>query len=802
MSDQTDLSSMSMHDLFRIETEAQGETLTDGLIALESDWQSSETLESLMRAAHSIKGAARIVNLDEAVRVAHSMEDCFVAAQAGKIMLDPTHIDIFLRGMDMLTRISEVGEGETTEWFSGHKTEIDELIEGLLSILSGEAAAMKSAPVDADETITGEKSDTPPEESTPGQEVDTSDGYEAGTTMPEAEAFASTGAAAIETAVKGPAERKPSKERPSKEEGRERQLRISPEQIDQLLGLAGEVQMQWQWLRPYAGSLLQIKRRITELESTLNNIELSALEGGDGRCYSNNIRDALARTAASRTMLAELLEELENHERSIFDLSQRLYHQSVSTRMQPFSEGVKGFKRMVRDLARSLGKQVRLEVVGADTLIDRDILEKIQASLNHLMRNAIDHGIETPEERLKAGKAAEGTITLEARHHTGMLKVSVSDDGKGIDLKSIGKAVVERGLATQNMVDQMNEAELLAFLYLPKFTIKDKVSEISGRGVGLDVVASTVNEVRGYIHTSFVPGKSTHFELQLPITLSVIRSLQVEIAGEAYAFALARIDRALKLDPDDIRDSGGRQYITIDDRNIGLVSARQFLGIHSPVEVPYDEGLNVVVLGNAEASYGFIVDRFLGECDLVEKALDPRLARVRDISAASIMNDGTPLLIFDVCDLIHSIEKFINDGRLARPEKTHVKSSKDAAKKILVVDDSITVREVERKLLTANGYEVEVAVDGVDGWNTFRDGEFDLVISDVDMPRMDGIELVRNIKMDPGLNNTPIVIVSYKESDEDRMRGLEAGADFYMTKSSFHDEGLLEVVADLIGEAV
>lgn len=780
MNDQTDYSSMSMHELFRIETEAQGETLTDSLLALESDWQSPETLESLMRAAHSIKGAARIVNLDEAVRVAHSMEDCFVAAQAGKILLDHTHVDIFLKGMDMLTRISEVNEGETAEWFTVHKTEIDELIGELISILSGDPVANKSCPVDAPYT----RSDNG-----------------VGTDVPEPDPVASNFAAGLKTARKVPPEPKSSKASLSMEDSKERQLRISPEQIDQLLGLAGEVQMQWQWLRPYADSLLQIKRRITEVESTLNNIELSVVEREDGQCHSTQIRDALRRTIACRTMLTERLEELENHDRSIFDLSQRLYHQSVSARMQPFSEGVKGLKRMVRDLSRSLGKQVRLKVIGADTLIDRDILEKIQAPLNHLMRNAIDHGIEMPDERRKAGKPPEGTITLEARHHTGMLKISVSDDGKGIDLEAIGKAVVERGLATQKMVEQMNEKELLAFLYLPSFTIKETVSEISGRGVGLDVVASTVNEVRGFIHTSFVIGKSTHFELQLPITLSVIRSLQVEIAGEAYAFALARIDRALKLEPDKIRDSGGRQYITLDGRNIGLVSARHFLGIHSPAEVAH-EGVNVVVLGNAEASYGFIVDRFLGECDLVEKVLDPRLARVRDISAASIMDDGTPLLIFDVCDLLHSIEKFINDGRLTRSEKTRTQASKNAAKKILVVDDSITVREVVRKLLTANGYEVEVAVDGVDGWNTVRDGQFDLVISDVDMPRMDGIELVRNIKMDPGLNDIPIVIVSYKESDEDRMRGLEAGADFYMTKSSFHDEGLLEVVTDLIGEAV
>jgi len=195
------------------------------------------------------------------------------------------------------------------------------------------------------------------------------------------------------------------------------------------------------------------------------------------------------------------------------------------------------------------------------------------------------------------------------------------------------------------------------------------------------------------------------------------------------------------------------------------------------------------------------VDAFLGECDLVEKRLDPRLGKVRDIAAAALAADGQPLLVIDVNDLLCSVEKLVVEGRLAAAAREPAAGARNGSKRILVVDDSITVREVERKLLAAKGYEVEVAVDGMDGWNSIRGGKFDLVISDVDMPRMDGINLVRHIKSDPGLKATPVVIVSYKESDEDRMRGLEAGADSYLTKSSFHDETLIEVVTDLIGAA-
>ncbi|MFQ5381119.1 MAG: hybrid sensor histidine kinase/response regulator, partial [Dehalococcoidia bacterium] len=744
MSEERDLSGLSMHELFRIETEAQGAALTDGLLALERDPRSPETLESLMRAAHSIKGAARIIKLEHAVRVAHGMEDCFVAAEAGKIVLAAPQVDVLLGGVDMLTRLSQLSEDDSGAWCAEHEPEINALLEEL-SALPLRAAMPKKGKAGG-----GAKGRV-------GQEAH---GQEPSKVSPAGgEAQPRTG---------------------PKKEGKGRVLRISPEQIDQLLGLAGEVQMQWKWLKPYADSLLLLKRRIAGLEAALGGVEASQ----EAAAGLSRIKEARTVAAACRGELAERLSELEAHERTIFNLSQRLYHQSVSSRMQPFADGMRGFKRMVRDLAQGLGREARLEIVGADTLVDRDILEKIEAPLNHLLRNAVDHGIEPTEERRERGKPPVGTITIEARHHAGMLRVIVSDDGRGIDFEALGRTVVEQGLATADMVGRMSEAELADFLYLPKFTMKESVSEISGRGVGLDVVASVVNGARGVVRTGSVPGQGTRIELQLPVTLSVMRSMLVWIAGEPFAFPLARIERALRIGRDNIEWAGGRRYITVGGQHTGLVSAWQALGL---AETPESgEELHVVVLGGGGAQYGLIVDAFLGECDLVEKRLDPRLGKVRDIAAAALTADGQPLLVIDVNDLLRSVEKLVADGRLAAADRAPAGGDRNGGKRILVVDDSITVREVERKLLAAKGYEVEVAVDGMDGWNSIRGGKFDLVISDVDMPRMDGINLVHHIKSDPGLKATPVVIVSYKESDEDRMRGLEAGADSYLTKSSFH----------------
>jgi two-component system sensor histidine kinase and response regulator WspE len=454
---------------------------------------------------------------------------------------------------------------------------------------------------------------------------------------------------------------------------------------------------------------------------------------------------------------------------------------------------------MVRDLARKLGKDVRLEIRGLATQVDRDILEKVEAPLNHLLRNALDHGVDTPEERKATGKPAQATITLEAMHSSGMLSIAVSDDGRGVDLERLRGRIVQKGLVTAEMAPQLSDTELLEFLFLPSFSTRDQVTETSGRGVGLDVVHSVMQEMRGVIRTSTQLGKGTRFQMQLPLTLSVIRALLVEIAGEIYAFALARIDHTLKLNKTAIELVEGRQYFTLNDQHIGIVTANQVLELD---DAPHDKDvLSVIVIGDRNHRFGLIVDRFMGERNLVVRPLDPRLGKVRDISAAAFMEDGTPALIVDVDDLLRSIEILVNGGRLNKVSQGVEQEPSRGAKRVLVVDDSITIREVERNMLQTRGYDVDVAVDGMDGWNAVRTGRYDLVISDIDMPRMNGIEFVSHIKQDPRLKNIPVMIVSYKDREEDRNRGLEAGADYYITKGSFHDETLLDAVADLIGAA-
>jgi two-component system sensor histidine kinase and response regulator WspE len=378
-----------------------------------------------------------------------------------------------------------------------------------------------------------------------------------------------------------------------------------------------------------------------------------------------------------------------------------------------------------------------------------------------------------------------------------MLTVRVEDDGRGIDPESIRRKVVERGLADESLVANLSDAELFEFLFLPGFSTARDVTEVSGRGVGLDVVQSMVQDVSGVVRIESMPGRGTTFTFQLPVTLSVIRAALTEIGGEIYAFPLSRLERLISVDRQALEPVEGRLQFTMDGESTGLMSASAILGFGE--SMPDSDEINVLVIGQSGKMCGLIVDAFIGEQDLVVRPLDERLGRVPHLSAAAVLEDGEPILILDVEDILQSVQQQLGEGRLRGVRSLERDAATRDRRRILVVDDSITVREVERQLLTRHGYEVDVAVDGRDGWTALSSGSYDLLITDVDMPRMNGIELIRVVRADDRFANLPIVIVSYKGREEDRMLGLEVGANAYLTKGSFHDESLITTVSDLIG---
>lgn len=758
-----DLSGFSMLELFRLEAESQTAILSAGVLAIEELERSPATIESMMRAAHSLKGAARIIGLDPAVRVAHAMEDCFVAAGKGTFHVRPEHADVLLAGIDFLSTIARAQDALSPE--SLWAVNAEKLVLALADL-------MQAAPVLAAPVLPAPVARIPTTAETqvlPSQEAD-----------PSATVQPVSAASRIEQA--------------------DRVVRVSADSLTRLVGLAGESLVETRQLRPFVDSLLHLRAAHVELCDTFAVVE-EKLKGEDVSIPSPLLGMlARVRERADQCLLSVMkqAEDFESFARRNEDLSGRLHHEVIVSRMRPLADGIRGFPRLVRDIARTLEKQVRFEVRGDQTGVDRDILDKLEAPLSHLIRNALDHGIEPASIREAAGKPAMGTIRLEARHRAGMLSITLTDDGRGIDSDTLRAKAISKGLVARQVADQLSTVELLEFLFLPGFSTKEEVTEISGRGVGLDVVQTMVKAVGGTVRVSTQLGRQTAFTLQLPITMSVIRALLVDVGGEPYAFPLTRIDQIVFCHHDDVRTIEGRQYFERDGLSIGLVMASQIFEL-TPVGPPADP-MPIVVISDRGQQFGMVVDAFLGERDLEVRPLDPRLGKVPNMNSASLLENGNPVLIVDVEDLVRSIDNVLMGRRLSRVEFERLAEQARQRKRILVVDDSITVRELERQLLQARGFAVDVAVDGMDGWNAIRSARYDLVVSDVDMPRMDGIELVTLIKNDPASKDIPVVIVSYKDREEDRLRGLDAGANRYLTKSSFHDETFVRTIIDLIGE--
>ena len=757
----------SLLELFSLEAEAQTQVLNEGLLALERNPTQADQLEACMRAAHSLKGAARIVGVDAGVSVAHVMEDCLVSAQEGRLRLHPEHIDALLQGTDLLMRIATPGSDNVGP------ADIDAYVAHLNELLdpSGRVAP-RAASV----------------------EFDVSQLLLAPEPLPEP---------LLQPEPVAPVAAEPAPEparRPQRlTESGERVLRVTAERLNSLLDLSSKSLVETQRLKPYLMALHRLKRMQSTSLRALDTLNEQLKVVGLTHEVEEALNEARRVLSESQHLLSEQTAELDEFGWQTSQRAQLLYDTALACRMRPFADVLVGQERMVRDLGRALGKQIRLEIEGEKTQVDRDVLEKLEAPLTHLLRNAVDHGIESPEQRLLAGKQPEGTIRLRVSHQAGLLAVELSDDGAGVDLERLRRSIVERQLSTAETVAQLSEEELLTFLFLPGFSLRDTVTEVSGRGVGLDAVQHMVRLLRGAIVLEQTAGQGSRFLLEVPLTLSVVRSLVVEVADEAYAFPLAHIERMRDLLPDDIVQVEGRQHFWHEGRHVGLVAASQLL--QRPPSQSDDETLKVVVIRERDAVYGVAVERFIGERTLVVLPLDPRLGKVQDISAGALLDDGSPVLIVDVEDMLRSVDKLLNTGRLERIDRRNRHTAELTRKRILVVDDSLTVRELQRKLLINRGYEVAVAVDGMDGWNALRAEHFDLLITDIDMPRMDGIELVTLLRRDNRLQSMPVMVVSYKDREEDRRRGLDAGADYYLAKASFHDDALLDAVVELIGGA-
>lgn len=760
-----DMSNFSMLDLFRMELETQRENFNENLLALKNNPNHPKALADLMRAAHSIKGAARIVQLDVAVTIAAVMEECFVAAKAGTIQLDPADIELLFAGVDLIARISQVKEPEMKHWLAENQAEISQKQQAIASILTAKSSVSTPDLPSSPESEIGDRPPVCPPVCPP---VSPPDQWRADV--------------------------------PDESEPSHRVVPVMGENLHRLMGLAGESLVAANWLEPFADSFQTLKKQQLELSKTLEKLAKALDNTSANHLVTMYLDLAQHQEKQCRQILSDRLSELENFFPRFTNLFDRLYQEVVrATQMQPFSEVSMDFPQLIADLAKKLGKQVKLEIIGQSTPVERDILAKLATPLTHLLQNAILHGIELPDERVAIGKLPQGLIRLEVSQRGGMLSITVTDDGRGIDLEQIREIILQKNLVQPEMAYQLNEHDLIEFLFLPGFSTVTAPNEIYGRGFGLDLAKSMVQEVGGVIRAFSRPGNGMTFHLQLPLSLGLVRTLLVEISGEVYAFPLTHINEVIKLDISQIFTEQNRQYFSWHQEKVSLVSAKQLLEL--PEVNRQQDALSVVMIGDRLHAYGVVVDRFIGDRDLVLKPLDPRLGKVPDIIGAGFREDGSPVLILDVEDMIRSIERLLVTGQLKLIRENSALSPENPVKKILVVDDSITVRQMERKLLEKHGYKVELAVDGMEAWNAVRTADYDLVITDFDMPKMNGIELTEKIRNHPQLKLLPIIIMSEKNQKQDQAKGFEAGANYYLSKSSFQDQTLLQAVIDTIGKA-
>jgi two-component system chemotaxis sensor kinase CheA len=458
----------------------------------------------------------------------------------------------------------------------------------------------------------------------------------------------------------------------------------------------------------------------------------------------------------------------------------------MRTQLVPVSTAVPQLHRAVRDLARAQGKEVRWETRGTDTEMDRGVLSQLADSLMHLVRNAVDHGIESPEERVTAGKPRQATLRLHAMQLGSEVIIAVTDDGRGVDVGGISAEAVRRGIDT----DVLSEDELLKLAFTAGLTTTRFVTDVSGRGVGLDVVRTNVEALRGRVELRSERGAGAEFRIIVPITVAVMRCLIVEAGGQQLALPFHRVMLSKAHTGADFAQAQGRPVVWVEGRAIPVNGLAETLGL--PTQ---GEPSSVVVLADTSTRHAFAVCALIGQRDVVVKALNPVLPAVPAVAGASVEPDGSILLVLDPPGLIQRARQ----THRASGTATGAARASASRRRILVVDDALTIRELQRSILERAGFSVRLAVDGVQAMATLAEAPSDLVLTDIEMPNMDGFALTEAIRAHPTLTNIPVLILSSRSSDTDRQRGLDVGADGYIIKSGFDEASLLSAVNRLLG---
>lgn len=777
---------------FRAELAEHIQTMTDGLLALEQNrldsTQKPETLRAIFRAAHSLKGAARAVGVNGVAQMAHALEDVLDGVNRQTIELTPTLFTACYGVLDAIQDAEKAYEAGAT----APPPQATQAVAALEPFRSPKPAAPAPEPLLAPPApvITAASSPAPDTATPLSPAPEDLPQPVAEAPMPRSER-----AASVET------------------------IRIDAAKLDALMAQLSELHI----TRIRAEQRLAQVQRAQEAMSDWQK-EWLAVRETYGRMSRRTFRHTaddhtgrdtlrmLTYLAASQEHLREMValindmgREYSNDTMQLSLAIDALEDEIKRARMLPLSTITATFGRMVRDLAHSAGKEATLNIIGGDVELDKRVLEQIKDPLIHLLRNAIDHGLETPHKRISLGKPQTGTITLKAEQVEKNVVITVSDDGKGLDFEAIRRVLARR---TGAEAHTMTEAELTEAIFGLGISTSPIVTDVSGRGVGLDVVRRNVEDLHGRIHITSNHGSGATFTLTLPLALTSSRALVVQVSTQTYAIPLNAIERILDVAPRDIYRVGGREMLRYNGSAFSVVHLSDVLGLPrlavERASRPIEERLTVLLLASAQRRMAFVVDGLRGEQEVVIKGLGRQVQRLGGIAGATITGDGAVLLVLNVGDLIKLALR--NEGRgAATVQITPVEGEAAAGastpqKHIFIVDDSITTRTLERNILEAAGYQVRVATDGLEALNAIEADIAlpDLVISDIAMPRLDGIGLTQQLKTNPRTAEIPVILVTSLASAADKARGIEAGADAYIVKGNFDQNNLLETIEQLI----
>jgi two-component system chemotaxis sensor kinase CheA len=811
-------------------------TLEQGAGSAERGLQPEEAASlwaEIFREMHSLKGAARAMNQERIDALAHRLETLFGRVRNGQASPTPALFDVVYRALDGIADLVQeaAGAGPAQVDVASLAAQLEALGDG--QILAPRSVAAGAQPASSQpEPIPMAPSPaaggaplmaafpavTPPAVAASAPLVAA---HAAPLAVPAADAprsAAPPAATPASPAVAQPARAASHPDRPAAAgtAAADETVRVPIGKLDALMAQIGELQV----------ARLGAQHRLVELAALLEDVEAAeAAARAPAAARRGPASQAAPLMAFGAARLRDLYQRLEADNRRLTQVMAGLQDDVRRMRMFPIANVFEAFPRMVRDLARELGKEVRLVMQGGETEVDRSVLEHIKDPLTHLLRNALDHGIEAPAARLAAGKSETGTITLSASQRGDSVFVEVEDDGAGIDVARVRASAIERGHLTLEEAQAMSDREALWLIFRSGFSTSARVTGLSGRGVGMDVVRSQIERLRGLIDVDNRPGRGVRFTLNLPLTVATTLCLLVRAGGQTFAAPIANVARIMRLDLDAIASVEGRPVIRLpegdletENRPILLQGLAKTLGLADakPASADRPPGASApaamqpqqfaVVLASAEKRLAFQVDAVVSAQEMVVKNLPKPLQRVRHVAGASILGTGEVVIVLDAPGLLRApLRAPAGDlgpgGRLASPAE--VEPSPEPAA-ILIADDSITTRTLEKNILEAAGYRVRTVADGLEAWQTLQNegcapaGLFSLLVSDVSMPRLDGFELTTKVRGDAGLKNLPVVLVTSLDSRADRERGVQVGADAYITKGAFDQDSLLEAIRRLI----